>query len=270
MSWQVVARKDFQDAIRSRWVLGLTALFVFLVSAAAYLVRPAPGQTASSDVILSMVSGPVVTTLVPLIALIVAYNAVTGERETGSIKLLLSLPHSRLDLVVGKVVGRSLALAVPIVVGFIVPALILAIGPFEFAPGTYLGYTLMVALFGSVFVAIAVGFSAAMPSQRLALAGAIALYFVFVPLWGALQFPLQLSLMGGTPGWLPLTAGQTMDLFRVINPNAGFKLLSNAFLAGELFAGERASLQLSALSMLAFWSLAPPLAGYLVFEREDL
>lgn len=270
MSWSVVARKDFQDAIRSRWLLGLTALFVFLVSVAAYIVRPAPGKTASSDVILSLISGPVVTTLVPLIALVIAYNAVTGERETGSIKLLLSLPHSRLDFVVGKVVGRAGALAVPVIVGFVLPAVVLAIGPYDFAPGTYVGYTLMVAGLGSVFVAIAVGFSAAMPSQRLALAGAFALYFVFVPLWGALQFPLQMALMGGTPGWLPLTAGQTMDLLTVINPNAGFKLLSNAFLSGELFAGQGASIQVSALSMLVFWLVVPPLVGYLVFDRRDL
>lgn len=270
MSVVAVAKKDFQDAIRSRWLLGLTALFILLVSLMAYIVRPAPGQQASANALLDLVNQFFAMTLIPLIALIIAYNAISGERESGSLKLLLSLPHSRADVVFGKVIGRSAALAVPIIVGFVLPAIILAIGPFTLDVTTYLGYTLLVCFLGTVFVAIAVGFSAAVESQRVAIAGAIFLYFLFVPLWGAIQFPLQLWLMGGTPGWLPLEPDQLMRMLQILNPRESFNIISTALLADQLYQGDGARLQVSSTMMMLSWILVPPLLGLLKFDQDDL
>jgi len=269
VSWLVVARKDFEDSIRSRWLIGLTAVFVLLISAAAYFVRIEGGGEMSANAILQVAGELFVSTLVPLIALVVAYNAVTGERKSGSIKLLLSLPHSRADVVFGKVAGRSAALSTAIIVGFILPAIILAIGPFTLEFGAYLGYTLLVALLASVFVAIAVGWSAAAPSQRIALGGAIGLYFVFVPFWNSIQFRLQMAI-ASLPEWVPLTSETVGNLLFLLNPSSAYSGLTGALLAGEFMSGETASLQLSALSMLLFWLLAAPLVGLLVFERRDL
>ncbi len=270
MSWLVVARKDFEDSIRSRWLQGLTALFVGLVSLIAAISLPPEGQTLSTNAVLGgsfvrLLSG----TLVPLIGLVIAYNAVTGERKSGSLKLLLSLPHSRGDVVFGKVAGRSAALSTAIIVGFVVPAVILAFGPLELDILTYVGYTLFVALLVSVFVAIAVGWSAAAPSQRIALGGAIGLYFVFVPFWDAIQFPLQLALQS-LPEWVPVSATAISNALFLINPASAFQGLTGALLQGQLFSGETAGLQVSALSMLLFWLLAAPLVGLLVFQRRDL
>jgi len=272
MSWLVVARKDFEDSIRSRWLQGLTVLFVGLVSlfAAISLRLPTGGQTLTTNDFLSggfigLLSG----TLVPLIALVIAYSAVTGERESGSLKILLSLPHSRADVVFGKVAGRAAALSAAIGVGFIVPAVILAVGPLELDILTYIGYTLLVALLVSVFVAIAVGWSAAAPSQRIALGGAIGLYFVFVPFWDLIQLPLQIALTS-LPEWVPVSATAISNGLLLSNPNAAFQFLTNELLQGQFLSGEMASLQLAAVSMLLFWLLAAPLAGLLLFKRRDL
>jgi ABC-2 type transport system permease protein len=273
MTWTAVARKDFEDAIRSRWVAGLSMLFVLLVSLAAYLVRPAPGQTISSNQVLNslFVRDALVTTLVPLIALIVAYKAVVGERESGSLKLLLSLPHSRADVVFGKVAGRAGAIVAPIAVGFLLPAAVLLVVPaVNFEVGSYIGYTLLTAVLGVVFVSIAVGFSTAASSARRAVAGAIGTYFLFVPLWGAVQLPLQLYLGSGGPSWLPLTGQQALRMLRLINPTGSFKIVSNAFLQGSLYTGGDVNLQVSATLMLLVWILVPPLLGLLWFQDADL
>jgi ABC-2 type transport system permease protein len=275
VSLEAVARKDFEDAVRSRWLLGLTALFVALVSAAAWVVNPGPGQTASTNALLNslFIRDALVTTLMPLIALVIAYSAVVGERESGSLKLLLSLPHSRAEVVFGKVLGRSAALTVALLVGFLLPAVVLGAGAlrFTFDPVAYLGYTLLTAVLGVVFVAIAVGFSAATASQRIAIGGAIALYFLFVPLWGAVQFPLQLWLgMGGGPAWLPVE-GQTLFRFlRVFNPTGSFKILAGAYLGEGLYAGDNVRMQVASTSMLLAWLLGVPLLGLWRFERADL
>ena len=270
MSVSPIAKKDFQDAIRSRWLLGLTALFVGLVSLSAYIVRPAPGQTVSSNSILQIINQVFVGILVPLIALVISYNAITGERESGSLKLLLALPHSRADLVVGKVIGRVGALTVPLLVGFILPAVVLAVGPLEFQAVTYLGYVLAVCLLGAVYVAIAVGLSAAVATQRLAITGAILLYFLFVPLWDAVQFPLQIWLSGGTPVWLPLTLEELLRLLELINPNGAFGFIADGILTGGLYQGQGARLEISATLMLVTWLIALPLLGVVSFENQDL
>ncbi|WP_435063455.1 ABC transporter permease [Halobaculum sp. EA56] len=282
MSLEAVARKDFQDAVRSRWLLGLTAFFVLLVSVVVYLVRPGEGQTLSTSALLGsiFVRDALVTTLIPLIALVVSYNAVVGERESGSLKLLLALPHSRADVVFGKVVGRAGAIAVPVSVGFLLPALVAAIGPLSLQVGTFLGYILLTLLLSSAFVAIAVGFSSAVASNRLAIGGAVGLYFLFVPLWGAIQFPLRLYLGTGGPGWLPIAGSELLRLLRLINPTGSFKIVSGEFVGGLLFAAGRGGteaagqygtqMEIAAFAMLAAWLLVPPLLGLWRFEGEDL
>ena len=272
MSWVVVARKDFEDAIRSRWLQGLTGLFVGLVALIAVItLRLSTGsEIISTNALLrANFMGLLAGTLAPLIALVVAYSSVSGEHESGSLKLLLSLPHSRADVVFGKVAGRAAALSTAIIVGFVVPAVILAVGPLQFDVLTYIGYTLLVALLVSVFVAIAVGWSAAAPSQRVALAGAIGLYFVFVPFWDAIRFPLQFALQS-LPEWVPVSATAVSNALFLINPASAFQGLTGALLRGQFLSGETAGLQVSAISMLLFWLLAAPLAGLFVFQRRDL
>jgi len=48
----------------------------------------------------------IVTLFLPLVAIFAGYAAISKERTGGSLKLLLSLPHSRKDVIIGKVVGR--------------------------------------------------------------------------------------------------------------------------------------------------------------------
>jgi ABC-2 type transport system permease protein len=273
MSWQAVARKDFEDSVRSRWVLGLSVLFVVLVAAAAYVTRPAQGQASSNAVLNSLiVRDALVTTLVPLIALVSAYGAVVGERTSGSLKLLLSLPHSRADVVFGKVVGRAGAIVVPIAVGFLLPAVALLVSPaIQFDAADYLGFTLLVGVLAVAFVGIAVGFSAATASSRLAVAGAVGIYFLFVPLWGAIRFPIQLYFgLSGGPSWLPVSGGQFLQFLTLLNPTGSFKIVSNAFLSGSLFTGSDARVHVAAALMLFAWILVPPLLGLLRFEVADL
>lgn len=271
MSWQAVARKDFQDAVRSRWLLGLTVLFVLLVSLTAYVMKALFQQAVTSNDLLNMTNGIVVTTLIPLIALIIAYGSVVGERDTGSVKLLLSLPHSRADVVFGKVIGRAAAIAVPVILGFIVPGIVLLFIAQTFNIGHYVGYTLMAAFLGVVFVAIAVGFSASTSSNRLAILGAIAVYFIFIPLWGVVKLPLQLYFaFSGVPSWLPLSGTQIINFLTLINPTGAFKIVSSSFLAGQLFTGKNVSLQVAAVVMLFGWLLLPPLLGLWKFQTDDL
>ena len=271
MSLPAIARKDFQETVRSRGMIALVALFSLLVAAFAFAVRPTGGnEQFATELLLSVFIGPfLVTTLVPLVGVVVGYNAVSGERESGSLKLLLSLPHSRADVVFGKVVGRGAALALAVFAGFLLPALVLIAAPVAFNAGAFLGYTVFAAVLGVVFVAIAVGCSAASSTQRRALIGGVAIYVLFVLLWGAVTGRL-VGAAGPLVDALPVSAAQLRVFLRVSNPTTAVEALSNAFLGEQLFAGETANQQLSAAAMLVFWTLAPPLAGLLKFDADDL
>ncbi|MFO8116253.1 MAG: ABC transporter permease subunit [Halorubrum sp.] len=274
MTLAAIAEKDFQDAVRSRGMIALVALFSLLVALFAYVFTP-PGEQFATEFLLSVAVGPfLVTTLVPLVGVVVGYNAVSGERESGSLKLLLSLPHSRADVVFGKVVGRGAALSLAVFAGFLLPAAVLLalsqLGYIQaFNVGSYLGYTVFAAVLGVVFVAIAVGFSAAAATQRQALIGGVAIYVLFVLLWGAVtgQF---LGAASGLIDPLPVSQQQVGVFLQVANPTTGVELLSNAFLGGQLFSGESVNQQISAISMLVFWTIAPPLVGLWKFDADDL
>lgn len=282
MSVEAVARKDFRDAVRSRWLLALTALFVVIATAfmliGAQFLSSTDAQQFSTSSILGFMNGGFTTWLVPLIALVVAYSAVVGERESGSLKLLLSLPHSRADVVAGKVIGRTAAVGVPLFVGFLLPALVAALGPLQFAPLDYLGYLLLMVVLAAVYVAIAVGCSAATGSSTVAVAAAVGVYFLFTVVFGGINsaLPLLLGLNGG-PSWLPLTVGELQTLLQVLNPTGAFKIVSREFLSGTLFAPPSAGRQrfqqtteVAAILMLGVWTVGPPLAGLARFERTDL
>ena len=271
MSLVAIAEKDFQDTVRSRGMIALVALFSLLVAVFAYVIRPTEeGQEFATEVLLSFAVGPfLVTTLVPLVGVVVGYNAVSGERESGSLKLLLSLPHSRADVVFGKVVGRGAALALAVFAGFLLPAAVLIVAPVSFNPGAYLGYTVFAAILGVVFVAIAVGCSAAATTQRRALIGGVAIYVLFVLLWTAITGQI-LNSASGLIDPLPVETAQIRTFLEAANPTTGIEELANAFLGEQLFSGERVNQQISAAAMLVFWTIAPPLAGLWKFDGDDL
>jgi ABC-2 type transport system permease protein len=99
-------------------------------------------------------------------------------------KLLLSLPHSRLSVVLGKLLGRSGVVAVPVLLGFLVAAPVFPILGVTLKPLGFLGFALATALVGVVFVAVSLGASAAAPTARRAVVSVVGLYALFTLLWG--------------------------------------------------------------------------------------
>ena len=108
----VIAGKEFRDRIRNRWVLAIAVVFTVLALVIAYFGAAQQGSVGYRGIeitIASLVS--LVIYLVPLIALILGFDAVVGERERGSLDLLLSMPITRLELLLGKFFGLSAALS---------------------------------------------------------------------------------------------------------------------------------------------------------------
>lgn len=71
----------------------------------------------------------VVTILMSLVALIFAYDAVSGEKEDGTLKLMLSNGLARSQVILAKIAGGGLTLLVPYALSLIVGLLVILLHP---------------------------------------------------------------------------------------------------------------------------------------------
>lgn len=67
--------------------------------------------------------------ILSLLAIFLTYDAVSGEREAGLLKLVLSNSISRGAFLIGKLIGRLLCLMIPLVMGIVTCLLLLLINP---------------------------------------------------------------------------------------------------------------------------------------------
>lgn len=179
MSWQAIAKKDFQDSVRSKVLWGIIVLFGLLIGGIAYLVVDSGLGEANQNVaeaLITSVFGLIVLFFVPITGLFISIKSVVRERESGTINLLLSLPHTRGEVIFGKFVGRAAVITVTIVLGFI-PALALLLLQTNLSAGVLIAFLFVTILFGLMFVGIGVGFSALFNSETQGTVGGIVIFF---------------------------------------------------------------------------------------------
>ena len=108
---QAVAAKEFRDRLRNRWVLAVAVVFTVFSLLITYFGSAAQGQIGPRSIELTIASlVSLVIYLIPLIALLLGFDAIVGERERGSLDLLLALPITRLELLLCKYLGIACAL----------------------------------------------------------------------------------------------------------------------------------------------------------------
>jgi ABC-2 type transport system permease protein len=212
--------------------------------------------------------------MIPLIGFVLAYDTIIGERESGSLRLLLGLPNSRRAVVFGKFVGRTAVMTVSILVGYAAAGAVALTTYESFDPVVFGLYTGLTVLYGAVYVAFATGFSAAMQSRQQAFVGAGALYSLFLLGWDVLLLVGQLAIYGreipeaGLPDWFKFLG--------LLNPSTAFM---HAVLAvvpeyGAItFYPEGSAVYLQdwvGFVVLVTWAVVPLGLGYLRFERLDL
>lgn len=215
-----IAAKEFRDRIRNRWVLAVALVFAVFSLVIAYFGGAQQGVVGFRSIeitIASLVS--LVIYLIPLIALLLGFDAIVGERERGSLDLLLALPITRLELLLGKYLGLAAALTVSMLGGFgVVMALLSgkidANGLFHFA-----GFMFSSVLLGLAFLSVAVLLSVIARDRTRASGLAIAAWFFFVLVFDL----LMLGLLVGTGGRM---AGDAFTWLLLLNPADVFRILN--------------------------------------------
>ncbi|WP_181684920.1 ABC transporter permease [Halorhabdus salina] len=276
MSTLAVAKKDFQDALRSRALWGLSVLFILLSLFIAYAFAEfttemgIEEQTAEG---LAYFLASQIGLFVSVTAIVIAYKAIAGERESGSIKILLSLPHTRRDVLLGKVLGRSATLAVPTLIGLAAGAALGSVLMGEFAVVALGALLAMSLLFVVTYISIVVGLSALTGSTSRASMLTIGYFLVFEFLWGAVSFGV-VWLMNGFS--LPSEMPNWVFLVNQVPPSAAFTTGLTALMPGDIPAATDPDFQAFyatpwlGLVILAFWLVVPLAIGYWRFSKADI
>jgi ABC-2 type transport system permease protein len=290
MSWRAVAKKDFLDAIRSRLLIVLTVLFAMFSTAAGYFITeidgggPFVGELTSLALIQSLAS--VTGIFIPIVAIAAAYRSLAGERESGTLKILLSLPNSRADAVLGKFLGRIAVVSFALFVGFSAGLVVTAVFADAFSPTAYLVFVATSFLFAAVFVAITVGVSAFTSSTSRAAYGTFGLFIIFQFIWESLATGVIYALNGFS--FEGIEEGDTLvdlfDVLAILNPTTAYEqgttwavrpiLKELGQLEGvevELVTDAPFYLQdWFGFIVMAVWILLPLAIGYYRFESTDL
>ncbi|MEZ3117269.1 ABC transporter permease subunit [Halobaculum sp. MBLA0147] len=269
MSTQVVARKDLADAGRSRTLWAVTAVVVLLTGGIAALIATTQREEPARQ-ILSFTFQLSVGTL-PIVGLVLGKGAITAERESGSLRMLLSLPPSRGSVLAGKFLGRSVLMlaATAVGVGVTVAALVgFGIGG---ELSLFVSFATALATMGVAFVAVGVAISASVETETRATALAVTVFMIAVVLWNvvmqAIRFiAVELGLLSETAETAPLW----LRVLQTLPPNEAANGVFNALSQGTALAPDPfASAWFPALLLLA-WIVLPLAVGYLRFRDADL
>ena len=279
MSVTAVAKKDFQDAVRSRSLWALSVVFVGLAMLTTFMYIEFPellgGEEELSGVGLGLFLAGIASLFIGLTAIVIAYKALAGERELGSMKLLLGLPHTRRDVVLGKVLGRTATLAIPIVVGFGAAGLYGYLMISEFSFVDYLIFLGLTVVFALAFVSIVVGISGSTGSTSRASALAVGFFLLFELIWDGVTFGLVYLTNGFA---LPETMPNWIYIVNQIPPSSAYTTAMMALIPDAIVMGDSAAQEINAfyatewlgVVMLVFWIVVPLAIGYRRFKNADL
>ncbi len=266
-----IAEKELKDGLRNRWLIAITLIFSVMASGLSWFGSASVGSIGFSSVANTIISlSSLNVFLLPLIALLLSYNAIVGEDEDGTLLLLLTYPLTKGELLLGKLLGHTSILAIATIVGFGSASLIIAI----FAEGVDLTallsafglFILSAILLGMVFICLSYVISSWVSEKSKAAGLALIIWFFFVLIYDM-----------GLLGILVATEGQIQaDLFPyllLLNPTDIFRLVNLVTFdtngTGLLSIASEQSFSLSGLIFsLTIWIIVPfSLAYYRLVKR---
>lgn len=272
MVW-ILALKELRDGFRNRWIAAAIVVLAILALALSVLGSAPTGSVRVSELDVSVISlASLSVYLIPLIALMLSFDAMVGEFERGTMTLLLAYPVTRWQIIMGKFLGHVMILLIAILVGYGGTVVILTLVTGSGSEG-WQAYALMMLsslVLGAVFIALGYLVSVVVRERATAVGAAIGLWLVFVVLYdlilfGALTMDKEQQISQQLFAALMLIS--PTDAYRILNLSL-FEGVSEA--AGIAGVASEAGLSSGYLiGSLSLWVVLPLLAALLVFRRRE-
>lgn len=266
----LLARREFRDAISSRWFLLYSLAFAALAVAVSFLSLAGTGsfgfagfgKTAAGLLNLIML-------VVPLMALTAGAGSIAGERERGTLLYLVAQPVSRSEILLGKFLGLALALCCALLFGFGLSALALAIRTGAVGFGAFV--TLVGMACALACAMLSVGMLVSVLSRRVGIATGVSMF-----VWLVLVFVSDLGLMAGA--LLFKLRAQEVFAIAIANPLQAFKMSVVTAMNGSLdvlgpvgmYSTQHfgTALPWMLAGVLAAWTVLPLALATVIFSRN--
>ncbi len=266
-----VAEKEFKDGIRNRWMLAITLVFAVMASGLSWFGSAAVGSIGFSSIANTIVSlSSLNVFLLPLIALLISYQAIVGEDEDGTLLLLLTYPLTKAELLFGKLLGQSGTLAVATVVGFGSAAISILLFSEEVSFTELFSafglFILSAILLGMVFICLSLVISSWVSEKSKAAGLALVIWFFFVLIYDMGLLGLLVATEGQVHAELfpYLLLLNPTDIFRLINL-VSFETNGTGLLS---IAADQSFTLLGLITGMLLWIILPfTLAYYRLLKR---
>lgn len=265
-----LATKELKDGLRNRWIHAITLLLTLFALSLSTLGSAPVGEvktSALSIIIVSLASLNIF--LIPLIALLLGFDSIVGEKERGTLPLLLVHPIKPWQIIIGKYLGQLTSLSIATLIAYTTTAIAIVLTHKHTGNWTpYLKMTLTTIALGGSFLAIGNLLSTLAKERAQAAGMAIGAWLIFVLIYdiallSALLLDKKHLLTEKHLSWL-LWANPA-DAYRLLNIGSG----ENATVAGMLNVGQSVALSPSLLTIsLVIWITLPLLLTVWLFKRQ--
>jgi ABC-type transport system involved in multi-copper enzyme maturation permease subunit len=269
-----IAKKEFMDNLRNNWIVILTVLFVILTLVISFV----SGGGSLGDIQITVVGLLTISSLlVPIIAIMLGYDTISGETESRSLLVVQSYPVSREEVYFGKFLGLGSVLGVSVLIGFGISGIIISATVGGTNPLGFLIFMFLTILLGLIYLSMSICFSSILKRHTTSLYAGIALFF-WAMIIGSVIMGIHLGtggtfedfLSGSMPSWMwgstmvlsPSDMYQTATLLgfdlRVANIS-GFTITIPDFITIA-----------NLLGIFIIWIVVPLGVGYYFYRKRDI
>lgn len=271
---RIIAAKEIRDGLRNRWIAATIVLLAALALALLFLGSAPTGTIKASTLDVSVVSLASLTVyLLPLIALMLSFEAFVGEFERGTMLLLLTYPVARWQVVAGKFIGHVAILALAILIGYGSVAVVIAWTSGGDTQGwqAYLAMMASSLLLGSIFIGLGYVVSVLVRERATAAGAAIALWLVFVVLYDLVLLGVLLADKGQAIG------EQLVGILMLINPTDAYRIFNLTASEGVRQVAGMTDLVVAGnfssavtIAVMSAWAMLPLALTAVLFQRREL
>ena len=271
----IIIQKEIRDGMRNRWVLAVTLLLAALALSLGFLGSAPTGNVKVDPLTVTVVSlSSLSIFLVPLIAMLLSYDAIVGEADRGTLALLLSYPVARWQVVVGKFFGHLAILSVATFLGYGLAgvALQMAHGGVDFT--AWMPFILLILasiLLGACFLSLGYLISALVHDRATAAGIAIGVWLFLVVIYDMALLGILVA-DGGRNITSPI-----LNTMLLLNPTDVYRLLNLtgyenvAMFAGMTGLSEQARIPMPILfGVQLLWIAVPFALAALAFRRRAI
>jgi len=269
-----IAKKEFMDNLRNNWIMILTFLFIILTLVISFV----SGGGSLGDIEITVIGLlAIASLLVPIIAIMLGYNTISGEAESRSLLVVQSYPVSREEVYFGKFLGLGSVLAVSVLLGFGISGMVIAGTGGGTNPGGFLVFIFLTILLGLIYLSMSICFSSILKRRSTSLYAGVGLFF-WSMIIGSVIMGIHLGTggsfadftSGGMPNWMwssmmvlsPSDMYQTATMLgfdlRVADVS-GFSIVIPNFIS-----------MVNLLVIFIVWIVVPLGVGYYFYRKRDI